>query len=194
MKYEISKKYRTIHSISDFDVDNICRLVEENNVKKFLDYGCHMGHLSIELALSYDIEVTAVDNFTGSLNDPKMGATIQNLTGIDNFFDYCQANIKRHESLYKGSVNMMYSKDWHEKKLVEEYDMVFLDSSHTPEKCGEFVPVCNSIKSGGVVAGHDLHPNWPGVQMGIDLIQDQLEWILKPHNPRYSSAWFQRKK
>jgi len=68
--YEMSREYRSIHSINDKELGKILYYFNTlHSPSTFLDYGCHLGHLSIELAIRYQIEILAVDTFLSSYND-----------------------------------------------------------------------------------------------------------------------------
>lgn len=169
--YEISREFRSGHSINNTEITEIIKYVKDNNVKKFLDYGCHFGHLSVELALNFDIEIMAVDNFTGTIDDSDMILMLKNMKQQD-FFNLTERNVKKYQDLYKGKIALMRSTDWHNSKFDQEYDMVFVDSSHRPEESNEFISIKNSLKIGGIFSGHDWV--WNGVQDGYKLIQDSL--------------------
>src|SRR5210317_583715 len=183
-----SKKYRTIHSINDNDVRLIDNYIKAENVKTFLDYGCHFGHLSIYLAKTYDITIYAVDNFTGTTDDVLMQKTINSLTNSYNFYNKVTSNIAENEP-YIGKIILQYSENYLENNNTE-IDFAFIDSSHRVEEANEFPLILNKVKPGGIIGGHDYTKNpecAQGVTLGIELIESQCTWL------RNAYTWFMRK-
>ena len=186
----LSRQYRTPHSIHDEDIVLIDCYVANENVQTFLDYGCHFGHLSIYLALTYDVHCYAVDNFTGTPNDKVMANTIKEQTGTYKDTDFYLAtmqNIANHHVWFKGSVSLNYAKDFFAIKQ-EPIDFAYIDAGHTEEEIGDFQRILNKVKKGGLIGGHDLHPEITGVVKGVQSIESQCDWLVKGY------TWLMRKR
>lgn len=187
MTYEISSKYRTFRSMNDDDVNKIMEMVEKHRPRTFLDYGCHFGQLAIELAIRYDMIVYACDNFTGTIDDMPMRQLIDQTTPTGNFFDTFWANVREAEALaggYKGKIISVRTEALHRVDTV--FDMAFIDSSHREEEAQEFILICDKVKPGGIIGGHDN--GFPGVVAGQNLIADRCEWL------DHGYTWFMAKK
>lgn len=49
------------------------------------------------------------------------------------------------------------------------FDFVFIDADHSYEGCaGDIDAYLPLVRTGGVLAGHDYHPNWPGVIRAVN--------------------------
>lgn len=149
-----TKEFRTDHSISGADVEHILESIKGR--KTFIDYGCHLGHLSFEAAIRYDVDVIAVDNFTGTVGDPHMRATFKNYpNGFKEIFD---DNMSKVQDRFIGRVEAVTSEDFWSSRALElagKVDSMFIDSSHRPEESGEYEKLANLLKSGGLMMGHD---------------------------------------
>ena len=52
-----------------------------------------------------------------------------------------------------------------------QYDFIFLDSDHSYEHVSREIDVCCAqtwLRQGGILAGHDYSPQWPGVMQAVD--------------------------
>lgn len=199
--YPLTEKYRTPHSIFDRDVAEILELVKNNNVKKFLDFGCHFGHLGFQIALDFPVDVIAVDVFTGTPGDKWMKRTIAEKTkGTGDFFNRWQQNlqhVKNESGGLKGTVTPMRNKDFFSSDDISEFDMIFLDSSHNADDIWEFAEISKKVKKDGIFGGHDFIPEgqpnandvgYIGVWKGINSIIADYEWIAEKY------TYFLRKK
>lgn len=176
MSFEISKQYRTAHSIKDADVEQILSCfagLPEPSV--FVDFGCHLGHLSIEIALQFEVTVFAVDTFTGTAGDNKMKATILEIAPTGNFRAITQANAHACEHQFKGSIKLMTSEEFFATDFC--FDMIFIDGSHKLEDAQEFGVIGGRISQHGIVSGHDYNMNAPGVMKGIEYLRPHFKMI-----------------
>ena len=171
---------KTIHSISDREVQIIVDAVKHFKPNSFLDFGCHLGHLSIRLAIDFEMDIYAVDNFIGSNNDTKMKNTIHQITnGNGNFYYNLMKNIEEAEVYLSlnGNIQVYYSDKFF--KLPDlKIDFAFIDSSH--DSYEEFIDIDKLIPPGGILAGHDNTDRYErnqGVLKGIAMIEDNYEWI-----------------
>ena len=156
----LSRQYRTPHSIHDEDIVLIDCYVANENVQTFLDYGCHFGHLSI-----YQ---------TGTYEDT-------------DFYLATMQNIANHHVWFKGNVSLNYAKDFFAIKQ-EPIDFAYIDAGHTEEEVGDFQRILNKVKKGGLIGGHDLHPEITGVVKGVQSIESQCDWLVKGY------TWLMRKR
>jgi hypothetical protein len=158
--------------------------------KNILDYGCHTGHLSFEMALRFSYAtIYSVDNFVGTPGDELMEQTFEKKSLREQFYD----NMKEVEPEFKGKIVVMTDKEFHEasdKGELPIFDFGFIDSGHREEDIWEFESISKNIKRGGVLGGHDMstHEVFKGVRMGIDTIIHDYTWLRK----RYT--WFLKKK
>jgi hypothetical protein len=186
-EFNRTRKYRTIHSINDNEMLKIfAELGKIDPLNAVLDYGCHMGHMSIEIAMRYAITVFSVDNFIGTPGDSLMGGTINTMTeGSGDFKKVLEKNILECKSELIGNIVPMYADDFFTfcKSTTVVFDYAFIDSSHREEEAGEFTKLSTLIRKGGVLGGHDYYPESrginQGVRMGIDLIKHEYHWYDK---------------
>jgi hypothetical protein len=192
--FDISRKYRTRSSLNDSEVKMILQLLEKElygqttedlrpleNCRRgyaFLDFGCHLGHLSIELALRYPIIIFAVDNFIGTPGDKIMAEEIYKYTkGQTDFYKTLISNINEVRNDFKGHIIVLRVEDFFKTQV--HIDFAFIDSSH--KTSDEFLYIDNLLYPGGILGGHDNqkhNPDTAGVTEGIKLIQDRYTWIL----------------
>ena len=183
MMYEVSKKYRSIHSINDKEIGKILSHFNTlNSPSTFLDYGCHLGHLSIELAIRYPIEIFAVDTFLRSYNNilfKKEG----------DFKAMFESNVKEVRSRCQmlGKITILSPAELFLKEQI--VDMAFIDSSHTVEDAGEFPQIGKMITKDGIIGGHDYNLRAPGVMAGVKLLENDFE-----HLPGGGTCFFMKRK
>ena len=197
-KFPITEKYRTIHSLNDNEVSKIIEYLDklEFVTETILDYGCHMGHLSIELALRYPVTIYAVDYFVGTFGDDCMKETVDKVTGgSGNFYETVIGNIKEvgTNHKYQGAIIPMHSDIFFPvaNEIELALDFAFIDSSHRAEEVQEFSDISKMIRQGGILAGHDLRIEGrgaDGVRLGVASIEKDYTWLTK------SNAWFMKKK
>lgn len=166
--FPITSKFRTVHSIGPASVEYIINsLTTDTSI--FVDYGCHLGHVSFEVAMRYDCEVIAVDNFIGSHNDPLMAETIDGMPdGFRDTFDKNMASVKSH---FIGSVIPMYSDQFWAKYNNASIDVIFIDSSHNKEDDWEFQSLFDLLVPGGLLIGDDYEPAFRHVSQPVDKLK-----------------------
>ena len=157
-----SKKYKSHYSISDDKTEMILESLEEmgDGLHTVLDYGCHLGHLSIEMAYRYPVTIYAVDNFAGTPNSETyvkfnydvMVESIREMTGGTGDFKYLlEHNISECVTDFIGTIIPMYSVDFF--PFAEENDLTldfaFIDSGHRPDDAWEFKAISNLMRVGG---------------------------------------------
>ena len=167
--YEVSRKYRSIHSINDREMGKLLSHFNMlNSPVTFLDYGCHLGHLSIELAIRYPIKILAVDTFLSSY-DPIL------FKKEGDFKSMFESNVKEACASCRmlGKITMLSPEELFSKERI--VDMAFIDSSHTIENAGEFLQIGKMITKDGIIGGHDYNPRAPGVMAGVKLLENDFE-------------------
>lgn len=182
--YEISRKYRTAHSLNDNEVSGIISYFQKlASPATFLDYGCHLGHLSIEMAIRFPINVLAVDTFAGTLKDNYIieGGSFQPL--------FEQA-VKETCDLLLGKIEVMSPEELFSKERV--VDMAFIDSSHEIKDANEFVKIGKMITKEGIIGGHDYTKTGIGVRTGVKLLKKDFEHL--PGKKGGSACFFMRRK
>lgn len=191
--YELTRQYRTVHSINDRDVSRLLDLTPPT-ARTIVDFGCHLGHLSFEFALHRCATIYSVDTFTGTLGDERMAETIAQLTGDSgDFFELFVHNMEECREAaggFLGEIIPVRAGDFFERVLPGlVIDLAFIDSSHREDDVWEFEAIARRVRPGGVLAGHDNDPvSSMGVVEGIASIIDAFEWIED------SYTWFLRKK
>ena len=111
--FDLSRQFRTVHSIKDEDVQQILfYFASLTQPTHFLDFGCHLGHLAVEVALRFEVTVIAVDNFTGTVGDDWMDDTILEMAPTGNFRSLTQANIDMHKDDFKGTIELITPEDF----------------------------------------------------------------------------------
>ena len=194
MMFEITKKYRTKSSLNDTEVKIILHHLEielygqtTKDLRplercregyRFLDFGCHLGHLSIELALRYPIEIIAVDNFWGTDCDQLMLDEIKRVTGgYNNFHIQLLQNIEDNKDQFKGRIFVIPSVNFWQMNPIK-FDFAFIDADH--RSSAEFPLIDTMVPSGGILGGHDNqygNPDTIGVLEGIKMIKAHYDWI-----------------
>ena len=185
-----TKKYTTIHSIRDDEKRQIIEKIEKDDLI-FLDYGCHMGHLSLEIALRFPIKILAVDNFVGTKNDKLMEKTVKDVTGgTGNFKNLVMSNIEEVSKNYVllGKIDVLTPDELFATYGEDSIDFAFIDSSHSIDEYQEYEKIAKMVKSGKILGGHDYSSKHPGVIKGIESIQHDFDWISKNY------TFFMRKK
>lgn len=179
MPFEISRGYRTIHSLKDHEVEFVVKQVEAHRPSMFVDYGCHTGHLSFELASRFDMTIFSVDNFKGTQGDTLMADTVSSLTeGRMDFFPLFVQNMAKAARQYKGfkgQIIPMQTPCFFATRMA--VDFIFVDSSHRVEEAEEFVWLSERLQPGGIFGGHDLDTTCPGVTLGVSKIAAGYDWL-----------------
>ena len=171
MMYEVSRKYRSIHSINDREMGKLLSHFNIlNSPVTFLDYGCHLGHLSIELAIRYPIVILAVDSFLSSYNPilfKKEG----------DFKSMFESNVKEACASCRmlGKITMLSPEELFSKERI--VDMAFIDSSHRMDAIREFPQIGKMITKDGIISGHDFSASkaYAGVVIGVRLLEKDFE-------------------
>ncbi len=177
-------KYRTIHSMSDYRVGALMDLVGEG-VPLFVDYGCHLGHVSFEVALRERTElVLSVDNFRGTEGDELMAGTVRDLAGDggDFLFRFLENLNEMRPQLFGLIIPMRAEFFWEiaAPALRGEVDIACIDSSHRPEDDWEFAKLSELVRPGGVFCGDDYtNGHSPNVADRVDEVaaDPQYSWI-----------------
>lgn len=152
-----------------FSYPNLYSLVVKNakNGSKFVEVGSWKGKSSafmcVEIANSMkEIDFYCVDTWGGSLEHQYMNK--DDLPGLYTLFINNMAPVKDYYTPLR-----MTSLDASLKFEDKSLDFVFIDASH------EYAHVLLDIdawlpkvKSGGILAGHDYTPSWPGVVKAVN--------------------------
>jgi len=191
--YPISRQYRTKLSINDAAVAAIKAYVERYQPKTFVDFGTHLGHLALELALSYDITVYAVDAFklTGYFSDG-MGIPDYETGDSGSFLPAVIRMIEQHKDACRGRIYVMIDVEFFTHiEPGAGLGMAFIDNSHKAEHVWQFRAVADRIKVGGIIGGHDWSTRpAPGVLDGIESLTNN-DCRLLEHRPH--PCWFLEK-
>lgn len=94
------------------------------------------------------------------------------VNGLDGFgwedvkpaFDEFMKPLEGHYKVYKGNAAEL-SHQWPD----HYFDFVFIDLSHAyPDTVNDIRAYLPKVKPGGIIAGHDYHPEWPGVIQSVN--------------------------
>lgn len=156
----------------------------------FVEIGVYHGRsaafMAVEIANSgLQIKFDAIDHFKGSAEHGDLSATL---------YDACMRNLEP----VKDYVNVikMDSPTAVKKYKDATLDFVFVDASHDYESViADLRAWYKKVKHGGIFAGDDYQPSWPGViqavnefskEIGVDfyIVPDTCHWIMyKPALP-----------
>ena len=174
----------TEHSINFKEAEFVINSIP-SDAEVFVDYGCHMGHLSFQIALLRKIKVIAVDNFIGS---PEMIKKYS--PGFRDTFD---SNMATVQDDFVGEVEVVHTDDFWKLDLRGKIDMAFIDSAHDYQSMHEFADMGRFIKPGGILSGHDYDFRY--VKEPVKKLAELDEWDdSRLRLPGQGSVFFLTKK
>lgn len=137
---------------------------------RFLEIGCLFGASTVYLLEKIkesgrDIAVSVIDLWDEKLLSLESKAYLQGRPPLQAFQDNLRA-----EGLLKGlRIYMGDSLEIGRNMPDREFDFIFLDSNHTYEHVREEIAIYRKkLRSGGVLAGHDYIPQFPGVIRAVN--------------------------
>jgi predicted O-methyltransferase YrrM len=146
-------------------------------------HGRSAAFMAVEIANSgLDIQFDAIDHFNGSPEHGDLSATL---------YDACIRNLEP----VKDYVNIirMDSQTAVETYELESLDFVFIDAAHDYESVLKDMKTWYfRVKRGGILAGDDYQPSWPGVIQAVNdfcsmmnlefhIVPDTCHWIIYKH-------------
>ena len=146
-----------------------------------LELGAWLGKSSSYLAdKAGDRNVIIVDSWKGSPNELGTTHILATQTDIYEIFKENMGD-RKYQSI-RG-----LSKDVSEQFEDESLDVVFIDATHTYPAVKQDIQLwLPKVKTGGILAGHDYEPNFPGVVRAVD--------ELLPNKEIKSHCWIYHKK
>lgn len=141
-----------------------------------VEVGCYFGHSVAYLATlakesGKNIIVYAVDTFEGSAEHKKQ------LTK-SSFYDDFMANMKAcgiDEYVMALRMQSVEAAKLFDDKTI---DFCFIDAAHDYENVkADCLAWEKKVKTGGILAGHDYSPSWPGVIKAVDELYPVTEKI-----------------
>ena len=142
----------------------------------FVEIGCWQGKSSIHAAkqarlTGKNIKVYSVDTFEGT-KDEKYHQ--QHINKLDkSLYEMALENIKKHNvenivTLIKND-SVEASKDF----VLQGVDVVFIDGDHSYQGCKRDIEAWwSKLKQGGIMAGDDYAPEFPGVIKAVDELKN----------------------
>ena len=155
--------YQKIDGWFDFNIlyKKVVDLVDENS--HFVEIGAWKGKSTSFLAVEI---LKSRKNIKFDVVDTWKGSNEHQVHGEELYLDFLK-NIEpvRHiiNPIRKDSITAsnFYQND--------SLDFVFIDASHDYESVKADINAWYpKIKNGGVIAGHDYHPDWPEVKLAVD--------------------------
>jgi predicted O-methyltransferase YrrM len=154
----------------------------------FVEIGVYHGRsaafMAVEIAnRGIDIKFDAIDHFKGSAEHGDLSATL---------YDACMKNLEPVKD-YVNVVKMdspTAVKNYKDNSL----DFVFVDASHDYDSViADLKAWYKKVKPGGIFAGDDYQPSWPGVikavnefskEIGVEfyIVPDTCHWLM--HKPK----------
>lgn len=136
----------------------------------YLEIGTFLGASLVHMGtLRPDLRLIAVDPW---LDEPKDG-----WAGLGIYEDV----VKQHGGLWFAFLETMrqHAPDVLRRtriirgtaetvRLIEPVDMVFIDGAHDEANVWRDIACYAPLATGGVIAGHDYHPDFPGVCRAVD--------------------------
>lgn len=159
--------YQNIQNWFDYEKIFNIAIQKAQDGAKFVEIGVWKGgstaYMGVEIFNSEkNIDYDAIDTFEGSLEHGDVSEWLfkeatQNLKPL---IDLGIVNLIKDTSL--NAVN---------KYENESIDFCFIDGSHEYEDVkADIIAYLPKIKKGGIIAGHDYSPDWPGVVKAVDEI------------------------
>ena len=157
--------------------DVYCRMVANCRPDgKLVEVGCWKGRSTAFLCVeaynkSKRIRVYAVDTWKGShehRNDPSVqGGTL--------YEQFLQNTLSVGHRLTSMQMTSHAASRWFNDQSL---DAVFIDASHNYEDVGDDILAWRGkVRPGGILAGHDYCPSWPGVQKAVNELIKNFEII-----------------
>lgn len=155
------------------------------------EVGSWRGRSTLVLAdhLPPHARLYAIDTWAGVPDDPEQHARLYENAG-DVYADFC-ANLEgpirsgRVTPLRMTSLEgarQLYA--WHGRQAL---DFVFIDADHRYKAVhGDILAYRALVKPGGILAGHDYSPNWPGVMQAVGQLLPGFQVAKR------SSLWYWR--
>ena len=149
--------------------------VEEGFVdRRALEIGSHMGEgLSMLAASGVFNKIDVIEPFAGE--EP-----------FNKEFDWDWSEVRlewqRNTKWFDDMITLHrgYSYDLHENFKDRVYDFIYIDADHSYEGVSrdieQYLP---KVKQNGIIAGHDWHEVWPGVQRAVREQLGEPDWVFK---------------
>ncbi|MDE1871760.1 MAG: class I SAM-dependent methyltransferase [Candidatus Micrarchaeota archaeon] len=126
--------------------------------REICEVGSWLGRSSCAIAENTAGHLTCVDTWMGTEEQGTWGKDIladflANMTGLKNV---TAVQLRSVEAAKQFAVE------------GRKFDMIFLDAKHDYESISEDIRAWSAIlRDGGILLGHDFHPNWPGVMQAV---------------------------
>jgi predicted O-methyltransferase YrrM len=149
-------------------VDGLNRLVKVAAAHSMVEIGCAYGESTMIFAKHFDL-VYAIDSWHHPLDD--------SMARFDEM-NVLYPNVKKMRG---------FDTEWLYMFEDGTLDFVYIDASHDYESVlRNILDWKPKIKVGGMMGGHDYHPNWPGVMKAVTevfgepaLVFMDTSWLVK---------------
>lgn len=135
---------------------------ENDTEHRLLEIGSHMGEgLAMMASTGIFSKIDVIEPFSGEEPFNKKYDWDWSEVRLE-----WQRNTKHFEDIIK--LWRGYSYDLHQNFMSESFDLVYIDAAHDFDSVNEDIKqYLPKIKPGGIIAGHDYHHVWPGVQEAV---------------------------
>ena len=131
------------------------------------EVGVYLGHSvammsTLAKEAKKNVTIYAIDTFEGSLEHRAKGRT-----------DFGEAFMRNISACGVSDyvVTMTGKSLWAAQTIANTFDFVFIDASHDYDNVkADILAWSPKVKPGGILAGHDMTPVWPGVVKAVNEI------------------------
>lgn len=189
MAYDVSRSERIQGWMSRRELEWIAETASQHMI--IVEVGCWKGRTTTAIAMHTPGVVYAVDHWEGTADDDGAMRNELALRGaIAAYSDFC-ANLL--PEMRCGKVIPVRSECSQAITVIRDLlahrkaGFVFIDGAHDyPSVRRDIIGFGGLLHSGGIIAGHDYAPRWPGVVRAVDelvphrtLLPDTVIWYAR---------------
>jgi len=183
--------YAPMHSKAPRRWDVLAGLMQQMDLKTFVEVGCKEGRTSGHiLATIPDSVVIAIDPWMAQPENVEGDEDRETYEKWD--FKKIEAefwkNIGEHESrcnMLRGT-SLYAANHFANRNDPRTFDMVFIDALHDYQSVMDDIAAWRPlVRTGGILAGHDYNHKWPGVERAVAESFDLMQVGVGP-----GSVWF----